>query len=71
MNKTIATFQIQYHQFLNPQGEVVQDLPQFANEAAQLIALYRGMVLARSFDAKCIALQRTGKLGMRAYLLEM
>ena len=69
MNKTIATFQIQYHQFLNPQGEVVQDLPQFANESAQLIALYRGMVLARSFDAKCIALQRTGKLGTYASFL--
>ena len=69
MNKTIATSQIQYHQFLNPQSEVVQNLPQFANESTQLIALYRGMVLARNFDAKCIALQRTGKLGTYASFL--
>lgn len=69
MKKTVATFQVEYHQFLNPQGEVVQELPQFANESAQLIALYRGMVLARNFDAKCIALQRTGKLGTYASLL--
>ena len=69
MKKTVATFQVEYHQFLNPQGEVVQDLPQFAHEPAKLIALYRSMVLARSFDAKCIALQRTGKLGTYASFL--
>jgi len=27
------------------------------------VALYRGMVLARAFDAKAVALQRTGRLG--------
>ncbi len=42
---------------------MVADLPAFANDPAQLIRLYRAMVLTRAFDAKAIALQRTGRLG--------
>ena len=57
---TVASFAIQ---FLDPQGEPTQPLPQFAREPALLIALYRAMVLARAFDAKAIAMQRTGKSG--------
>ena len=37
-----------------------------AREPARLIELYRGMVLTRRFDAKAIALQRTGRLGTYA-----
>ena len=62
MKITVATFQVEYHQFLNPQGEVVHELSHFAHQPAKLIALYRSTVLARNFDAKCIALQRIGKL---------
>ena len=52
MKINVATFQVEYHQFLNPQGEAVQELPQFAHQPAKLIALYRSTVLARNFDAK-------------------
>ena len=38
-------------------------LPEFARDAAALVPLYRAMVLTRRFDAKAIALQRTGRLG--------
>ncbi len=38
-------------------------LPDFANDPGELIALYRAMVLTRAFDAKAVALQRTGRLG--------
>ena len=41
MKKTVATFQVKYPQFLKSQGEVVQELPQFAHQPAKLIALYR------------------------------
>jgi pyruvate dehydrogenase E1 component alpha subunit len=60
---TIASFVIQRRRFLAPDGEVAADLPPFANDPAQLIRLYRAMVLTRAFDAKAIALQRTGRLG--------
>ncbi|MFZ5509602.1 MAG: pyruvate dehydrogenase (acetyl-transferring) E1 component subunit alpha [Pseudomonadota bacterium] len=66
---TVASFEIRYTQFLDPQGEPVQALPEFARDPAQLIRLYRAMVLTRSFDAKAIALQRTGKIGTFASAL--
>jgi pyruvate dehydrogenase E1 component alpha subunit len=66
---TVATFEIGYTQFLDPRGEPTQPLPPFASEPAALIALYRAMVLARTFDAKAIALQRTGKIGTFASAL--
>src|SRR5687768_2352203 len=54
---TIASFVIDHRRFLTPDGEVVADLPPFANDPAQLIRLSRAMVLTRAFDAKAIALQ--------------
>ena len=41
-------------------------LARFAADPAELIRLYRAMVLTRTFDAKAIALQRTGRLGTYA-----
>ncbi|TMG82814.1 MAG: pyruvate dehydrogenase (acetyl-transferring) E1 component subunit alpha, partial [Betaproteobacteria bacterium] len=66
---TVATFEIGYTQFIDSQGEPTQPLPPFASDPATLIALYRAMVLARAFDAKAIALQRTGKIGTFASAL--
>src|SRR5205814_5747879 len=66
---TVAHFEIGYTQFVDPQGEPTQPLPAFAREPATLIALYRAMVLARAFDAKAIAMQRTGKIGTFASAL--
>ncbi len=66
---TVAHFEIGYTQFVDPQGEPTQPLPAFAREPAALIALYRAMVSARAFDAKAIALQRTGKIGTFASAL--
>ena len=59
----IASFAIEYRRFLDPDGQAVQPLPAFAQDPADLIPLYRAMVLTRSFDAKAVALQRTGRLG--------
>jgi pyruvate dehydrogenase E1 component alpha subunit len=59
----LARFQVEHVRFLDPQGEAVQPLPEFAQDREFLISLYRAMVLTRTFDAKAIALQRTGKLG--------
>ncbi len=38
-------------------------MPDFARDSTQLINLYQAMVLTRTFDAKAVALQRTGRLG--------
>ena len=60
---TVARFEIRYSRFLDPKGNAVRPLPDFAGDRAELVALYRAMVLARAFDAKAVALQRTGRLG--------
>jgi pyruvate dehydrogenase E1 component alpha subunit len=65
----VARFEIRYTQFLDPQGKVVAPLPEFARDAEKLVALYRWMVLMRAYDAKAIALQRTGQINTFASLL--
>jgi len=65
----VARFEIRHSQFLDPSGKPVQPLPDFAKDPKELIALYRWMVLMRTYDAKAIALQRTGQLGTFASLL--
>jgi len=65
----VARFEIHYSQFLDPQGKVVAPLPEFARDPRNLVALYRWMVLMRAYDAKAIALQRTGQIGTFASLL--
>jgi len=65
----VARFEIHHSQFLDPHGKVVQQLPEFAREAKNLVELYRWMALMRAYDAKAIALQRTGQLGTFASLL--
>lgn len=64
-----AHFEIHYSRFLDEHGSVVTPLPAFARDAAGLVPLYRWMTLIRAFDAKAIALQRTGQLGTFASML--
>jgi 2-oxoisovalerate dehydrogenase E1 component alpha subunit len=59
----VAEFAIEHIQFLDPSGQATGRLPEFAKDPAAVIPLYRAMVLTRRFDAKAIALQRTGRLG--------
>jgi 2-oxoisovalerate dehydrogenase E1 component alpha subunit len=51
---------------LDVDGKVVGELPEFAHKPAELLRLYRALVLTRIFDTKAIALQRTGRLGTYA-----
>jgi len=60
---SVATFEIQYTQFIDENAKVTQELPEFARDENTLIDLYKAMVLTRTFDYKAIALQRTGQLG--------
>lgn len=59
---TIATFTIEYYQYLKPDGTLCQPLPKDLNNDA-LLKLYRLMHLLRIFDGKTVNLQRIGKLG--------
>src|SRR5688572_610147 len=65
----VASFEIHHSRFLDEHGKPVQELPAFARDAKDLVSLYRWMVLMRAYDAKGIALQRTGQLGTFAPLL--
>lgn len=65
----VASFEIHHSRFLDEHGKPVQELPEFARDAKDLVPLYRWMVLMRAYDAKGIALQRTGQLGTFAPLL--
>ena len=65
----VAQFDIHYSHFVDENGNALTPLPAFAQDAAALIPLYRWMTLIRAFDAKAIALQRTGQLGTFASML--
>lgn len=65
-----AKFEIEYLQYLDTEGKPVRkDLPEFTRDLDQMVELYKLMVSTRVFDAKSIALQRTGKLGTYASCL--
>ena len=64
-----AAFDIPYTRFLDPEGRAIVPVPAFAQDASALIPDYRAMVLTRTYDAKAIALQRTGRLGTYASCL--
>jgi len=63
---TTASFAIEYWRFLSPSGDATAAMPAFAEDREQLVLLYRAMVLTRTFDAKAVSLQRTGRLGTYA-----
>jgi 2-oxoisovalerate dehydrogenase E1 component alpha subunit len=65
--KTVAAFEIKNVQFLDPDGNPTKEkLTPLAYDLEQLCELYQLMTQTRIFDAKAIALQRTGKLGTYA-----
>jgi len=66
MMTSAAQFTISLTRFLDASGEPIGLLPDFISRTDELLSLYRAMVLTRTFDAKAIALQRTGRLGTYA-----
>lgn len=62
---TTAHFDIEYTRYMDAAGSLLQPLPADMDPAA-LKALYRAVVRTRAFDAKAVALQRTGRLGTYA-----
>lgn len=60
---SVANFSIDYQQYIDADGEPVQDLPDFCQDKTLLHQFYYYMVLLRQFDKKTINLQRTGQMG--------
>ena len=61
-----ARFEIEHLQYLDPDGQLVAELPPSAPPKDEVLALFRQMLFLRTFDGKAVALQRTGKLGTYA-----
>src|SRR3546814_17217079 len=64
-----AKFEIEYLQYLDPDGKAVAELPKAFKDPKALLPLFKQMLYVRTFDTKAIALQRTGKLGTYAACL--
>ncbi|MEP6634727.1 MAG: thiamine pyrophosphate-dependent dehydrogenase E1 component subunit alpha, partial [Luteimonas sp.] len=64
-----ATFEIEYLQYLGPDGKLIGEVPPAFRDAKTLLPLFKQMLFVRTFDTKAIALQRTGKLGTYAACL--
>jgi 2-oxoisovalerate dehydrogenase E1 component alpha subunit len=67
--RVVAEFQIQLLRYLDAQGQVLGELPRFAQDSDELLKMFGAMLRARTFDTKAINLQRTGKLGTYASCL--
>lgn len=59
----VAEFTVEHVRVLDERSEAVAPLPAFARHPEALVAMYRAMVLTRTFDSRAVAMQRTGKLG--------
>jgi 2-oxoisovalerate dehydrogenase E1 component subunit alpha len=61
--QVVARFEIPFRACLGEDGKPLGRLPRFVEDGDLLRRMYQMMVRARTFDAKAINLQRTGKLG--------
>ncbi|GGC80476.1 pyruvate dehydrogenase (acetyl-transferring) E1 component subunit alpha [Marinobacter halophilus] len=61
--RQIHEFHVDSTRYLDDHGKPLGELPPQAENTERVLAAYRNMVLTRTFDAKAIALQRTGKCG--------
>lgn len=64
---TVAVqFQIEFLRYMDVDGSLVHDAPADGPDTPSLVTLLQKMLFVRAFDAKAIALQRTGRLGTYA-----
>ena len=66
MAEAPASFEIRFARCIDREGVPVAPLPSGAAAPDQVRGLYTALVRTRAFDAKAIALQRTGRLGTYA-----
>lgn len=63
------TVNLPYTRLIDDEGQPLGELPAWTADHALLLSLYKNMQRVRSFDQKCVALQRTGQLGTYASTL--
>lgn len=61
--KKLASFDIEYLQYLDEKSKPANKLPEFAEDQDTLVDLYRDMQFLRVLDKRSVDLQRVGKLG--------
>jgi pyruvate dehydrogenase E1 component alpha subunit len=61
-----ASFGIDFHRYLDRDGNILEKLPAWALDPTALIPLYRTMTLTRSFDQRAVQMQRSGQIGTYA-----
>lgn len=66
---THVTTDIPYTAFLAPDGTLTGPLPEATPDPLSVVPLYEGMVRARTFDARAVAMHRTGRLGTYSSIL--
>lgn len=64
-----AHTEIPYTAFIGPDGRLDRDLPDGTPDPQSVIPLYQAMVRARTFDARAVAMHRTGRLGTYSSIL--
>ena len=60
---------IPFTSFVKSDGSLIRDLPEGTPDPEAVIPLYRAMVRARTFDARAVAMHRTGRLGTYSSIL--
>ena len=58
-----AQFEVRYTRILDADGRARGPFPEPFSDPRALVSLYEEMLALRLFDAKAVALQRTGRLG--------
>jgi pyruvate dehydrogenase E1 component alpha subunit len=61
----LASFEVNFLQYLDEAGKPANDLPEFADDPEVMVGLFRSMQLIRHLDARAVGLQRVGR--MRTY----
>jgi len=62
-SEVLAQFEVRYTRILDADGRACAPLPEPFSDPRALTSLYQEMLALRVFDAKAVALQRTGRLG--------
>lgn len=61
--RTVAQFDVKYVQYVDEEGRALHGLPDFVDDGALMLRLYRAMKVSQILEHKVSVLHRTGKFG--------
>lgn len=61
--RTVAQFDVKFVQYVDEEGRVLHELPDFVDDGAFMLKLYRAMKVSQILEHKVSVLHRTGKFG--------